>query len=161
MSLGEMAGVADKCYNDIATDMGVGQILSYASAAKGMNMENIKFLPFPVSLDITAPRRVQRSYYSIHKKEYVDLINEHFMPYSDETLTVDDIKIKELHTQYEPLPYQRRYRNRPICWRGHKHGKRGFLIFRLKYTRWFYGIKELIEIAVKALDSKRLRTSRS
>ena len=24
------------------------------------------------------------------------------MPYSDETLTVDDIKIKELHTQYEP-----------------------------------------------------------
>ena len=92
----------EKCYNDIATDMGVGQILSYASAAKGMNMENISFYAVPGQPGYYSPQGVQRSYYSIHKKEYVDLINEHFMPYSDETLTVDDIKIKELHTQYEP-----------------------------------------------------------
>ena len=102
MSLGEMAGVADKCFHDIATDMGVGQILSYASAAKGMSMENISFYAVPGQPGYYSPQGVQRSYYSIHKKEYVDLINEHFMPYSDETLTVDDIKIKELHTQYKP-----------------------------------------------------------
>ena len=102
MSLGEMAGVADKCYNDIATDMGIGQLLSYAGAAKGMGMENISFYAVPGQPGYYSPQGVQRSYYSIHKKEYVDLINEHFMPYSDKTLTVDDIKIKELHTQYEP-----------------------------------------------------------
>lgn len=32
----------------------------------------------------------------------MELINEYFMPYSDEPLTADDIKIKELHTEYEP-----------------------------------------------------------
>lgn len=102
MSLGEMASVADKCYNDIATDMSVGQLLSYASAAKGMSMETISFYAVPGQPGYYSPQGVSRSYYSIHKKEYVELINEYFMPYSDEPLTVDDIKIKELHTEYEP-----------------------------------------------------------
>ena len=102
MSLTQMAGVADKCYDDITTDMSVGTILSYASALKGMNMDSISFYAVPGQPGYYSPQGVQRSYYSIHKKEYVELINEHFMPYSDRLLTVDDIKIKELHTQYEP-----------------------------------------------------------
>ena len=102
MSIPEMAGVADKCYDDISTDMSVGQLLSYASAAKGMGMDNISFYAVPGQPGYYSPQGVSRSYYSIHKQEYVDLINEYFLPYSDEKLTVDDIKIKELHTEYEP-----------------------------------------------------------
>ncbi|MBR4867983.1 MAG: hypothetical protein IKU10_02405 [Clostridia bacterium] len=39
------------------------------------------------------------SYYSIHKQDYVDLINRYFMPYSD-PITVDSLAIQELHTTY-------------------------------------------------------------
>ena len=56
MSLGEMASVADKCYNDIATDMSVGQLLSYASAAKGMSMETISFYAVPGQPGYYSPR---------------------------------------------------------------------------------------------------------
>ena len=44
-------------------------------------------------------------YYSIHKKEYVEMYNEFFNPYGKK-LTADAITIKELHTlvgdKYEP-----------------------------------------------------------
>ena len=40
------------------------------------------------------------SYYSIHKEQYVKMINDYFRPYDEEALSVDDISIPQIHSSY-------------------------------------------------------------
>ena len=93
MGVGQMAGVAKSCYNEIATDMTVNEILGYAKEAK--SIEYSKFSVFTVPGQGCTYKK--RSLYSIHKQDYIDLYNKYFNPYGD-PLTADKIKAIELHT---------------------------------------------------------------
>ncbi len=100
MSYSQMATVAGKCYDDFSTDMKLGDLLSYAKTAKELSTESISFFAVPGQSGTYSPQGVGRSYYSIHKQEYVDLINEKFLPYEEYTKIPSDLKIEELHSRY-------------------------------------------------------------
>lgn len=102
MSLSEMTNVAKSCYSEVASDLSIGDVLSYVQDVRKLDLENISFYAVPGQSGTYKPKglTVARSYYSIHKDEYVELINEHFLPYADK-VTKNDLKIQELHTKYE------------------------------------------------------------
>ena len=101
MSYSQMASVATSIYDQISTDMKLVDILAFAELAQAIPMEKIKFHAVPGQTGMFSVNGGQvLSYFSIHKTEYVELINKTFMPYS-KGIAVDQIKIQELHTQYE------------------------------------------------------------
>lgn len=92
MGIGTMAGVAKSCYDQIATDMTVDQIVGYAKAAKGVEYENFSVYTVPGQ----GCTYKKRSLYSIHKADYVALYNNYFNPYG-EKITEQSIEAVELH----------------------------------------------------------------
>ena len=95
MSLSQMAKIATNCYDQISTDMSFNDILGYAKEIKSVPFESMKILGLPGQ---AIDDYKGASFYSIHKADYVKAFNENFNPYGEQ-LKVDDIKIKELHTQ--------------------------------------------------------------
>lgn len=93
LGFSQLGSVAKSCYNEIATDLTVNQIIGYAREAKSVDFSN--FYVFTVPGQGCTYKGY--SLYSIHKQAYVDLFNEHFNPYGEELLA-KDIKIVELHT---------------------------------------------------------------
>ena len=101
MSLSQMTKVAAACYDNIGTDMTNGQILSYAQLAQKMDLEDIRIEAMPGHSDYAIPEGLHQrlSYYSMHKQQYVDLINRYFLPYEKYELLPSDLDIVEL---FEP-----------------------------------------------------------
>lgn len=93
MSMGEITTIATQCYDQIGTSMSVGEMLGYAKELQNVDLNNVIIKSIPGQFC----NYKGLSYYSIHKKEYVDMYNEFFNPYGD-PLTTDDIRIRELHT---------------------------------------------------------------
>lgn len=101
MSYAQMATAATSIYDQVSTDMKLVDILAFAQTAQNLKVENIKFHAVPgQSGTYSVNGRQALSYYSIHKQEYVDLINQYFMPYSA-PITVESLMIDELHTTYQ------------------------------------------------------------
>lgn len=100
MGMGSMVKIVTSCYDQFKTDMSVGQMLGYAKELKQVKLENIRITAVPGQGGYFTPPGMKQklSYYSIHKDDYVELINESFLPY-DEPITQADLKITELHTQ--------------------------------------------------------------
>lgn len=109
MSMTEMYSVATKCWDDIATSMTVQDIIGYALEVKGLKLTDISVWGMPGQQ--LSYRHYDESYalsyYSVHKQEYVDMWNEHMNPYG-EKITVDGIKVRELHTELG-VPYEPNY----------------------------------------------------
>ncbi len=102
MSYTQMATAATSIYDQVSTDMKLVDILAFAKTAQNLKVENIKFHAVPgQSGSYSVNGRKPLSYYSIHKQEYCDLINQYFMPYSDHTITPESLMIDELHTTYQ------------------------------------------------------------
>ena len=101
MSYTQMATAATSIYDQVSTDMKLVDILAFAKIAQNLKVENIKFHAVPgQSGSYSVNGRKPLSYYSIHKQEYADLINQYFMPYSD-PITPESLMIDELHTTYQ------------------------------------------------------------
>ena len=100
MSLGQMVSSATSCYDKVKTDLTVGEMLGYVKEIKQVSMDNIKIMAIPgQSGSYKIPgSSVKRSYYSIHKSDYVAILNEHFYPYGG-GVTTSDLKVTELHTE--------------------------------------------------------------
>ncbi len=79
MSLSEMIKVATSCYNEIKTDISLNDILGYAKEVKGMSMSNMGVYAVPGQYCSYN----RSSVYSVHKREYLDLYNEHLNPYGE------------------------------------------------------------------------------
>ncbi len=109
MSMSEIISVATSCRDDIATSMTVMDIIDYALEVKGLSLSNISVWGMPGQQ--LSYRHYDESfalsYYSIHKQEFVDMWNAHMNPYG-EKLTVDSIKIRELHAELG-VPYEPNY----------------------------------------------------
>ena len=100
MSYSQMASAATKVYDDISTDMKLVDMLAYAKAAQKLSVDQINFHAVPGQSGTYAVNGGQAlSYYSIHKQDYVELVNQYFMPYSD-PITADSLMIRELHNTY-------------------------------------------------------------
>ena len=72
-----MIKVATSCYNEIKTDISLNDILGYAKEVKGMSMSNMGVYAVPGQYCSYN----RSSVYSVHKREYLDLYNEHLNPY--------------------------------------------------------------------------------
>ncbi len=108
MGAGEMISVAKTCFGEVKTDLSIGEALSYVKDVRNLSFDNIYFYAVPGQAGTYKPKglSIARSYYSIHKDDYLTMLNEHFLPYS-EKLTKNDLKIQELHKQYEEYePYE-------------------------------------------------------
>lgn len=92
MSLSQMASIGTKCYNQISTDMSIGDLLGYAKEIKSIPLASMKIFGVPGQ----GCTYNSLSYYSIHKADYVKIFNTYFNPYGD-PITVNGIKVKELH----------------------------------------------------------------
>ncbi len=93
MSMSQITEIATTCYDQIGTSMSLGEMLGYARELQNISLDNVIMKSVPGQF--CTYKKI--SYYSIHKQEYVDLFNQYFNPYGD-PLTVDDIRIRELHT---------------------------------------------------------------
>jgi LCP family protein required for cell wall assembly len=96
MTASQAFSIAKNCYNDITTDMKIGQILGYVEAAKKLNLEDIHI--------VTVPGQGQCYYrgqdcYGVHIDEYVELANQYFLPYS-EKITASQLKLVKIYDKY-------------------------------------------------------------
>lgn len=92
MSVSQMASIAKNCYNEITTDMTIGQILGYADEVQGIPMEKMGIYAVPGQF--ATYNRL--SMWSPHKDEYIEIFNTYFNPYGM-PITEDDIQMIELH----------------------------------------------------------------
>ncbi len=111
MSAGDILSAVNACSEHVATSMTINDIVGYGLEVKAMDISKISVWGMPGQ---QGPYQhynsaYNLSYYSIHKQEYVDMWNEHMNPFG-EKLTVDSIKIRELHTELG-RPYQPNYFN--------------------------------------------------
>ena len=102
MSTGQMTKIATSCYDKVKTDLSIGQLLGYAAEVQKLELNDITIYAVPGQSGNYKPAglSVSRSYYSIHKSDYVELVNRAFMPYG-EPVQESDLKITELHTRKE------------------------------------------------------------
>ncbi len=98
MGAGDMMSIAQTCFDEVTSDLSIGDVLDYVGEVRELNFDNIYFYSLPGQSITTRPDglRQKLSYFSIHKSEYVEMINEHFLPYADK-VTASDLKITELH----------------------------------------------------------------
>lgn len=92
MSTSQMGSIATNCYSEVSTDMTIGEILGYAEAVQGIDMENMGIYAVPGQFATYN----KLSMWSPHKDEYIEIFNEHFNPYGL-PITADDIQMIELH----------------------------------------------------------------
>lgn len=106
MSVTQMASVASKCISEVSTSMTLNDIVGYAmdvrsmcnESADGIGCISVWGVPGQQCMYRHYDEEYQLSYFSIHKQEFVDLWNAHMNPYG-EPITVNSIKIRELHTE--------------------------------------------------------------
>ncbi len=102
MSGTQMIRVATTCFDQVKTDLTVGEMLSYVNEAEELELENISIFSVPgQGFDTVPPGLYERlSYYSVYKNYYIDMINENFLPYGPK-ITAKDIELESL-MQWEP-----------------------------------------------------------
>jgi LCP family protein required for cell wall assembly len=92
MSTGQMTSIAKNCYNEVATDMSISQILGYATEVRNISMDSMGIYAVPGQF----ANYNKLSMWSPHKDEYIQIFNTYFNPYGT-PLTADDIQMIELH----------------------------------------------------------------
>ncbi|HCC35287.1 MAG TPA: hypothetical protein DEQ02_06475 [Ruminococcaceae bacterium] len=102
MSGSQLISVATTCFNQVKTDLTVGEMLSYVNEAEELELENISIFSIPgQGYDTVPPGLYERlSYFSVYKGLYLNLINKHFLPYSDKKQS-NEIELSSL-MEWEP-----------------------------------------------------------
>ncbi len=105
MSAGDLVAAVRACYGEVSTSMSVNDILGYAYEVKAMQLSDIAVwgLPGQQLSYQHYNESAALSYFSIHKKQYVELFNKYLNPFGA-PITEDSIKIRELHTELG-VPY--------------------------------------------------------
>lgn len=96
MGFGELKEIAVNCWNDISTDLSLGEMLGYVEKAHELSLDNVNIVAVPGTCpDWTSLKSgwPQLSYFSVNKSDLVDLLNEQFRPYETDLLTEDDLAI--------------------------------------------------------------------
>ena len=98
MSAGQLLGVFNALDGEVRTDFTAGNARSLLSYTSEIEMSDILVAAIPGQSGTFTPEgfRSARSYFSIHKDDYVELINEHFLP-EGVYRTMEDLRVSELH----------------------------------------------------------------
>lgn len=102
LSFNKITGILTKSFKVMSTDMTLNQILGFAQKAKSMDLDNINIMAVPGQSGDYNVIGYRQSYWSVHKQELVNIINQYFMPYEEKLFTVNDLGISELHQRYSP-----------------------------------------------------------
>ncbi len=100
LSFGQITNIVTSAASEISSDLTPGQMLGYAQKMKDLNLSNVKIMSVPGQSGMYRPTGQSLSYYSIHKSDYVTMLNDYFRPYETTAITADDLDITELHTSY-------------------------------------------------------------
>ena len=104
LNIVDITNLLNKCWDFFKTDMTFGELSGFISLAQDLKMNNIFFHAIPGQSITTKPAGMHQSlsYFSVHKEEYVDILNMYMRPYATTPIYVKDIGLKELHTTYKP-----------------------------------------------------------
>ena len=89
----QLVGLVPTLSQYVTTDLSIGEMLGYVDLVTGFDLSNMTMYLLPGE-GYKMPEN-GTWYYSIHKDKLVELINEHFKPYSDK-ITAADIDCEEL-----------------------------------------------------------------
>ena len=78
LDLDDMLGLLTKCAEYFRTDLSVGEMIDYATTARGLSTQNFHMYAMPGYDHWVRPNP---SYYCCNESETVALLNEHFLPY--------------------------------------------------------------------------------
>ena len=82
--------------DDVTTDMSVGEIMDYAQAVKQLTMDDMSIYAIPgESYDPGKGTANWISYYTVHRKALLELLNEKFNPYGV-PIQLENLKIPEM-----------------------------------------------------------------
>lgn len=101
----QLVSAVSACYGQVSTSMSIDDILGYAMDVKGMKLSDIAVwgLPGQQLSYQHHDEMLSLSYFSIHKKQYVELYNKYLNPFGN-PIKESDLKIRELHTELG-IPY--------------------------------------------------------
>ena len=104
LDLNGVLSLLNKCKKDFATDMTVSEIGGVAQKVKFLGLDRVLIHAVPGQAVTTRPPGLSQrlSYYSIHKQEYVDILNKYMRPDATTPLTVNDISVPEIYDKYIP-----------------------------------------------------------
>ena len=99
MSVSQLLGVFNALDGETMTNFTANDARGLLGYASEIDMSEILVAAIPGQSGTFTPAgfRSARSYFSIHKEDYVDLINQYFLP-PDRQVTIDDLRVNELHT---------------------------------------------------------------
>ena len=108
LGAGDIAKLAIDCYEDVNTNLTLGQMEAYSRKLKDFSMDSISIftLPGQFTEGLKTKSGHDISLYSIHVDEYVELYNNHIRHY-DSPITAENVlvreifKTKETYTKYE------------------------------------------------------------
>ena len=104
LDFGQITNIVTQCAKEVSTDLTLGQMLGYAQKMKDLSLKDVSIMSVPGQSPSISEARANvglgYSYYSIHKEQYVKMINDYFRPYDEEALSVDDISIPQIHSSY-------------------------------------------------------------
>lgn len=95
MSGTQLISIATDIYDEMTTDMTIAEALELASMAQSVSADKIRFFAVPGQ-----PVNFYngRSYYSVHKDDYVAMLNQHFLPYTI-PIKEENLLVMELHDE--------------------------------------------------------------
>ncbi len=93
MTNSQMIDAATGIYKDITTDMTLAELIDFATIAQGLKTKDIQFHAVPgQSCTFNGI-----SYYSVHKEDFVTMLNQYFLPYTV-PIVEDNLLVVELHS---------------------------------------------------------------
>lgn len=105
LDFGQITNIVTQCAKEVSTDLTLGQMLGYAQKMKSLSLKDVNIMSVPgQSPSISEARQnvgLAYSYYSIHKEQYVKMINDYFRPYDETALSVNDISVPQIHSYYD------------------------------------------------------------
>lgn len=105
LDFGQITNIVTQCAKEVSTDLTIGQMLGYAQKIKDLSLSDVNIMSVPGQSPSISEARANvglaYSYYSIHKEQYVKMINDCFRPYDETALSVDDISVPQIHSYYD------------------------------------------------------------
>ncbi|MBQ2676029.1 MAG: LCP family protein [Clostridia bacterium] len=100
ISFSQVTEILTTGINEISTDLTLGQLLGYAEKAHKLDLSQVNIMAVPGQAGTYKPQGgYSRSYYSVHKQQLADMLNDYFRPYEDTVITVDELGIEEIHNR--------------------------------------------------------------
>lgn len=101
LDFGTITKIVTTAANEVSTDLTLGEMLGYAEKVKDITMKDVEIMSVPGQAGMYSPTGQSLSYFTIHRGEYAQMLNDYFRPYDTEVITADDIECPSLYERYD------------------------------------------------------------